>query len=41
MILGHTSPDVTRSVYAHLLRGPASEGMRAAVALVHPRSAAG
>jgi integrase len=34
MILGHASPEVTRNVYAHLLRGPAREGMLAAVALV-------
>ncbi len=34
MILGHASPAVTRSVYAHVLRGPAREGMRAAAALV-------
>jgi len=32
--LGHASPAVTRQVYAHLLRGPAREGMQAAVALV-------
>ncbi|MBI1758545.1 MAG: site-specific integrase [Actinobacteria bacterium] len=34
MILGHASPAVTRAVYAHVLRGPAREGMQAAVGLV-------
>ena len=34
MILGHASPAVTRSVYAHVLRGPARQGMEAAAALV-------
>lgn len=36
MILGHASPAVTRAVYAHILRGPASQGMEAAAALVRP-----
>ena len=34
MILGHASPNVTRGVYAHVLRGPARAGMEAASALV-------
>jgi len=34
VILGHASPTVTRSVDAHVLRGPARQGMEAAAALV-------
>jgi integrase len=34
MILGHASPNITRSVYAHVLRGPARQGMEAPAALV-------
>jgi integrase len=36
MILGHASPAVTRQVYAHVLKGPAAAGMKAAAALVRP-----
>jgi len=34
LIVGHSSPAITRAVYAHVLRGPAREGMQAAVALL-------
>jgi integrase len=40
MILGHASPSVTRGIYAHVLRGPATAGMEAAVDLVRHASRA-
>lgn len=36
LILGHSSPAVTRAVYAHVLRAPALEGAEAGAALVRP-----
>lgn len=40
MILGHSSPDVTRKIYAHLLRGEVGEQVDRATELITRHRAA-
>jgi hypothetical protein len=39
LILGHSSPAVTRQIYTHVLRGPATAAFEAAAALVRGNGA--